>query len=674
MAVDATKPPEASAPKPWAPFIEAALAAGTPRLYADNAFRVLGLSALASVRDVAKRFDQLQMSQQLGTEPDPWAFAPSPAATIEKLREAVQRLKEPRLRVVDEFFWFWPESYPEADSDAAYDLIMRGEVSEAVALWASKTPEESPGALHNLAVYHHLMAVEQELAGPAVADEDKIAWWSASVRYWQSVSRSDAVWKMLESRIKNLADPQVSSAWVPHFRKALPEVLSAINAAFALRSAESADTPGAARNVAVLGDIFPDSQSARAALDRGMAPVLRRIEARVADARRRVANAPSEGIDAARELIVHCSPDIQIADTLAGSDSDFFAETCSRVVSPALDAVVAYQRATTDNESCLSLLVALRGYVTTPELQRRLSDTFAVIYDNVLSQSLDARSSDAPEDAPLYAKRYEILRELLIPRVLALELGDRVLANSSIVLAEMLKEVAKEAFEERDDVEFAAHALQTVQLLPLSEREKSQRATEAALLESSYRESKAREFQLELPGGFFAISRRGVVWNGETLRIDEIEAIRHGRTGVSDAGATDYVVGWRTAGAEVVLDGASVFTETGAAEEQYTRIVEGLYYFVVPQLIQKLVTAIQSGETVTIGTAGVRKTGIVMPASGRLFRREQEVPFSKISQRLEAGAWIVGPADQPRYAESYPTVHTWNAAIIGYVIDALAVR
>jgi flagellar motor protein MotB len=154
-----------------------------PGLYRDNAFRVTGLAVDATPRDIRRRSDRLRMMNRLGTGQDdePVLLPPGEPVDAEAYEQAVQRLRDPVCRLVDELFWFWPVG----GTDPAMDALRRGETDEAARIWRDSS---SAVAAHNLAVLTHVRALED--GGPwerafahwrAVVDDDRVTWRTTTV-------------------------------------------------------------------------------------------------------------------------------------------------------------------------------------------------------------------------------------------------------------------------------------------------------------------------------------------------------------------------------------------------------------------------------------------------------------------------------------------------------------
>jgi hypothetical protein len=158
------------------------LKAAQPSVYRNNAFRITGLDVDASPSEIARQIQKLEMMQRLGVDISDrgGAFSLNQRPTIETIHEARRRLNDPELRIVDEFFWFWPIRHGEdqarlwepnsSNEDPAFQALRRDDVSAAIRIWKECQQNESDAtATHNLAVLYHLQALEIELA-PVLLD------------------------------------------------------------------------------------------------------------------------------------------------------------------------------------------------------------------------------------------------------------------------------------------------------------------------------------------------------------------------------------------------------------------------------------------------------------------------------------------------------------------------
>ena len=79
------------------------LEAATQDLFRQNAFRITGLPVDASPREIAKHADRLKIMEELGqgASAHTGAFALSPPPTVDQIRDAIRKLKDPELRIIE---------------------------------------------------------------------------------------------------------------------------------------------------------------------------------------------------------------------------------------------------------------------------------------------------------------------------------------------------------------------------------------------------------------------------------------------------------------------------------------------------------------------------------------------------------------------------------------------
>ena len=115
----------------------------TLELYKKNIFRITGLPVDATTKEIARQAQKLQMQEEMGgmiTGSKP-AFALQIDPTSEEIRAALSRMKEPQHRLVDEFFWYWPEKFGESKNDPAIQAMMSGDAKGAINIWRQRQQE-----------------------------------------------------------------------------------------------------------------------------------------------------------------------------------------------------------------------------------------------------------------------------------------------------------------------------------------------------------------------------------------------------------------------------------------------------------------------------------------------------------------------------------------------------
>lgn len=201
---------------------------GAPDLYLRNAFRISGLSVDASTGDLRRRAQQVKAVQALGGAPAASGpLPPTVAPDEETVLQALSRLRDPLTRLVDEFFWFWP--------DEVLPTLASGRVDDAESRWQRS---DMPQALHNLAVLNHALAIDEELAQPDRKLVGAPRRWREAYRYWIDAWRSDAHWNVFAARVENAGHPGLTGWVADALRERLPLVLASVNATIAADSME----------------------------------------------------------------------------------------------------------------------------------------------------------------------------------------------------------------------------------------------------------------------------------------------------------------------------------------------------------------------------------------------------------------------------------------------------
>src|ERR1017187_1014016 len=116
------------------------LHAATKELYRNNSFRITGLQVDATSREIAKQADKLKLLEELGQGATihTGIFALKPPPTLHVIREAIQRLRDPEQRIIDEFFWFWPQEFGEGKQEVALQALANADLDTALQVWRSK--------------------------------------------------------------------------------------------------------------------------------------------------------------------------------------------------------------------------------------------------------------------------------------------------------------------------------------------------------------------------------------------------------------------------------------------------------------------------------------------------------------------------------------------------------
>jgi hypothetical protein len=351
-----------------------------PELYQRNPFRQTGLSVLAGTRAATKRLDALRQTLELRTAEFRWAFAPGLAPSAEQLIDVAQTLKDPRRRFAYEFFWFWPESYPDESKDEALDFLAGREIEAALECWRRAEAAGSDVAAHNLAVHCHLQALGGEQVWSAT-DKARNAVWTEAFARWHALGQSPGLWSRVESRLRELDEPQLPLTIVGGLRAALPQVLAAINAELLVRYARHEDIARAKWHADFLHEVNFRAANGMGLLEMCARPLAAQLEIRLTAAEHAARAAPAEALYEIIGLIEPVPRELELVGQLCGEESAYGLELRSSFASTVLDRLVLYQRETQDNAACLRWLKRLQGWRLKVELAARIREIRSVVAD-----------------------------------------------------------------------------------------------------------------------------------------------------------------------------------------------------------------------------------------------------------------------------------------------------
>ncbi len=321
----------------------------SPWLYQRNAFRLTGLAIGSSGRDIRRMADQLAIIERVGgATPTPPALAVRPAPTTADLYTALDRLRDSRERLVDEFFWFWPAQLGATD-DEALVAMAAGDPDSAATHWSASTgstgstgsTDDSGTGAHNLAVLEHLRALDAELApgnAQAVGQPD----WAQVYRRWADVLRDGRIWDRLAAQIRRTADARLDESLAAGMRSALPGVILSIGAELAATAIRGGDRERARMQLAALRQ--SRLGNVEAALRSASQPMTTRISTLCTAMIQAAVGTPSDGIDHAERLLADSEGILGELDFLLPDDEPVRVHAHDEVALAALRCVLAFDQ------------------------------------------------------------------------------------------------------------------------------------------------------------------------------------------------------------------------------------------------------------------------------------------------------------------------------------------
>src|SRR5665213_55549 len=376
------------------PLIDAA----TKDLFLKNAFRITGLPVDATTREVAKQVDKIKIHAELGqgTHTQGAAFPIKPPPTLDEIREAIQKLKDPEKRLIDEFFWFWPEEFGENQSDVAIQALAKGDSKTAIEIWNNKEKSSTDGvvASHNLALVYHITALDWEKHSfeNEVSEERRqkiVNYWKEAFDRWENLATNERLWEKVTTRIRQLNEPNLPTGFARRMRAMLPEALDKINAELAIAFAESGKIELARLHIQFMRETHQGLDNVERTAELVLTPARNRSEDQIRRAEERAKENARDAANAARELLKQAQSAFALYDLFFTKDSDLRNDFFDKVASACNRLQIVYYKATNDDKTCLEILKVILPLATSTDLKQLIEKDISETCARLESKKLE---------------------------------------------------------------------------------------------------------------------------------------------------------------------------------------------------------------------------------------------------------------------------------------------
>ncbi len=367
---------------------EILIRAAVPEIYRMNAFRISGLDVNSSTREITNQLRKNQMFEKYGDvsvkEDSPFPIVPSP--DNDEIRLALQRLRDPETRLIDEFFWFWPHSFESTSSDEALEHLSKNEITSAESIWLNNeaTLTESNVSSHNLAVLSHLQALDHELNEQDITNDKLDENWELTFKRWKVLFTHEGFWSCLTARVREMNDPRLTTGFIKRLRESLPSAILQINAKLALNAAEKGDTAKANHHIQLINKSKFGNGAALNAINRVIEPVRNRIKITCKRFNDVPYTDPKSELSAGKKLLEETKSALKILDVLLPSDSPIREGAHDEIGLAALGFIINYSNKTNDDnlEEALNTLEDIKSIVLGESAVSRVKQNSDIIKAN----------------------------------------------------------------------------------------------------------------------------------------------------------------------------------------------------------------------------------------------------------------------------------------------------
>jgi hypothetical protein len=666
------------------PLLEAA----TLKIYRENPFRITGLPVDATAKEIARHADKLKQMEELGygEKANTAAFALNPPPSIDQIREAMQRLKEPERRLIDEFFWFWPSTFGESANDPAIRALRAGDMEKAYEIWETEEGKPVTGfiANHNIAVMLHLVALDWTLyqinAEVEPEKEEKIrSYWKDSFKRWEKIPSDDRLWDAVMTRIRSVGDPRLTTGFGRRFADTLPAALDKINAEAGLKFAEQGRLEWARTHVQFMHETHQGLDNVAKTAEMVLAPLRKRVTQHIKTARETTQKNPNKGGEAANLLVDECGRLHFLYELFHSKDAHQKTELFDEVAAATVDCVVDYQKSTNDNRLFVEVLRASMALATAVELRERIQRNIEIGEGNIRGEAIQplyARLKTIRESKESGKIRLSEVKKQLMPELALLAesqgADSELTKDFSEALAGTLRGISIDAHNDEDDFETAAEAIRLAVRLAKSPELKKRCEDDLVIAEKHFTEFQRSQVHLDIRGDKVSITRDVVMYNAQQIRVADVAGVRFGvfkqyTNGIPTS--VSYLVGVSGGGVNIQIECKRIFRSEAQAKADYTAILEGLYQNVIPKLAAKIAKSIKAGSAQSIGGYTVTKDGVYF-RTGIFKKVDHLVPWTDIRYGFHAGNLNISSASKG-YRASISVRNAWNAVIFEPIIKVL---
>jgi hypothetical protein len=668
------------------PLLEAA----SLNIYRDNPFRITGLPVDATTKEIIRHADKFKQMEELGYGQlaNTAAFALDPPPTVDQIREAMRRLKEPEQRLINEFFWFWPRTFGESANDPAIQALCAGDMEKAYEIWETEEGKPATGfiANHNIAVMLHLVALDWTLyqinAEVEPEKEEKICgYWKDSFKRWEKIPSDDRLWDAVKTRIRSVGDPRLTTGFGRRFADTLPAALDKINAEAGLKFAQQGRLEWARTHVQFMHETHQGLDNVAKTAEMVLAPLRKRVRQHIKTARETTKKDPKKGGQAAKLLVDECGRLHFLYELFHTKDAHQKTELFDEVAAASVECVVDYQNSTDDNRLFVEVLRATMPLATATDLRERIQRNLKIGEKNIrweTIQPLYARLKNIRESKESGKIRLYEVKKWMVPELASLaeaQGADSEITNDfSDALADALRGISIDAHNDEEDFETALEAIRLAVPLAKSSELKKKCRDDLTTVTKNFEDYQRSQVHLAIRGDKVSVTRDFVTYNRQKIRVADVTGVRFGvykhcTNGIQDSAS--YLIGVGGGGVNIRIECKPIFRSEAQAEVDYTAILEGLYHNVIPKLATKIANSIKAGSAQSIGGyTTITKDGVDF-RTGTFKKVYHSVPWTDIRYIFHAGSLNISSACK-RYGAVISVRDAWNAVIFESIAKRIA--
>ena len=365
----------------------------TPDIYRNNAFCILDLPITASLKEINSAAQKFDLNEKYGIINKADNNFPLKVNRDKLARhEAVQRLLDPELRFIDEFFWFWPLlSDSTRNGDNVITSTQQNKITQAISTWKKNETNniESNISSHNLAIYYHASALDMEITGNGEKNllQEKFYpqrfYWEQAFSRWKALLEDESYWRLIFERIRKLEDPRITSDTVRQLREALPKTLLLVNSTLAVKASEISDILNMTFHLEIMKESGFEAKLIQDAIHYSLIPTRERIKTLCFYAKDMIINKPTKDQEPASNLMNLAYPLLNTIDKILPNGDSIRVYAHDEVAAQARSVITTYVNETKEWQNSLKLYSQALEIAASYSIQQKITEDIDIINKNI---------------------------------------------------------------------------------------------------------------------------------------------------------------------------------------------------------------------------------------------------------------------------------------------------
>ncbi len=358
-------------------------------LYNKNAFRILGVPVNACSRQINRESQKLYFLADTDNRNDTQEdiiFPLTPLPDQETIRNALQRLRDPKLRLIDEFFWFWPTWSSQSNINEIFISNMKAGAYRQILENGKHITD--PITCHNLAVLSHALAIEmeREIQLEDLTEEqkkEKTFYWNYAYSKWKICLEPEAVWSAMRDRVREINDPRLTTGFVRRIRSALPVILLLINVKRCIQALESGDPAETDSHFQLIHNAGMDSAHIHEAIQRGCAPIREQLKIQCQAIKSKLEDKTEDVETRLQMFLAQTHLPLSVINVVTKKGTPYRETVNNDVAQTILECLIAASQDIKESKKTIELLQQAYAIAETESVRQRILDNIRLLKDRM---------------------------------------------------------------------------------------------------------------------------------------------------------------------------------------------------------------------------------------------------------------------------------------------------